>query len=337
MAALQLIAGLCDSLVLQNPDLNSPIFCAPFRSFVVGDGPGFTMAKGLNQPPQIQIMHAHQVLNYALRASFTQAAISRRVAGCIRKSHYFNQPTVRVSLGLLSLCPGCRFIDGLLGGCVDSAAVYFEEDRDCANRFVIIESVDTVVGQRRSLKSRICLVLCSVGSGSGIISESRILRNLSSHPPSILLRFSGGLFSGSNPHLIVLGEFSCLLESLGGSQVLLIKLDRIGYQVTFRISSSFCLQTQTAHDVGHWVFLFAPQTSAVRANLCVSRHEHRSLVAARVSDFERIAVADTHDALNLLLLTLRDLYGTDTTRALREGTDCGHQRYRNGQSHWHRD
>ncbi len=111
---LCLISLLCDSLVLQNSDLNSPIFRAPGCSLVIGDGLGLTISKGLNQPPQIQIMHANQVLNYGLRASFTQGAIPRRVAGGIRKSHYFNQPTVRVPLGLLSFGPGCRFIDRLL-------------------------------------------------------------------------------------------------------------------------------------------------------------------------------------------------------------------------------
>ena len=104
---------ICDSLVLQNSDLNSPIFRAPGCSLVIGDGLGLTISKGLNQPPQIQTMHANQVLNYGLGASFAQGAISRRIAGGIRKSHYFNQPTVRVPLGLLSFGPGCRFIDGL--------------------------------------------------------------------------------------------------------------------------------------------------------------------------------------------------------------------------------
>src|SRR6266404_873541 len=61
-----LVAGLCDSLVLQNPDLDSPVFRAPGCCFVIGDGLGFTKSKGLNQPPQIQIMHANQVLYYGL-------------------------------------------------------------------------------------------------------------------------------------------------------------------------------------------------------------------------------------------------------------------------------
>src|SRR6185295_16264217 len=92
-----LIAGLCDSLVLQDPDLNPTVFRAALCGFVIRDGFRIAISKGLNQPPQIQIMHANQVLNYSLRTSFTQGAISRRIAGCICKSHHFNEPTVRVS------------------------------------------------------------------------------------------------------------------------------------------------------------------------------------------------------------------------------------------------
>src|SRR3977135_653485 len=100
-------------------------------------------------------MDANQVLNYGLRASFAQGSIFRRVAGLIRKSHDFNQPTVGVSLSLLSLGPGRPFIYCLPSGRVNNAAVYFEEDRDGANSIVIIESVDPVVGQRRILESLI--------------------------------------------------------------------------------------------------------------------------------------------------------------------------------------
>jgi hypothetical protein len=55
---------------LQDYDLNSPIFRASGGSFVIGDRLGITISKGLNQPPQIQIMYANQVLNYRLCASF---------------------------------------------------------------------------------------------------------------------------------------------------------------------------------------------------------------------------------------------------------------------------
>jgi hypothetical protein len=37
--------------------------------------------------------------------------------------------------------------------------------------------------------------------------------------------------------------------------------------------------TQTAHDVGHWIGLFALKTLAVRADLCGCRQEHGSLSA----------------------------------------------------------
>src|SRR6267154_1220457 len=98
-------------------------------------------------------MDANQVLNYGLRTSFAQGSVFRRVAGSIRKSHDFNQPTFRVPLGLLSLGPGGRIIDCLFGGGVNNAAVYFEENRDCSNRFIVVESIDPVVGQRSILES----------------------------------------------------------------------------------------------------------------------------------------------------------------------------------------
>src|SRR4029077_14061259 len=100
----------------------------------------------------------------------------------------------------------------------------------------------------------------------------------------------------------------CLLQSLGASQVLLIKPNPLGYQITVSISRSLSLQTQAAHDVGHWVVLFALKTSVVRTDPCGGRQEHRSLGAGRVPNFEGIAGANTDDALNLFLLTLRNRY-----------------------------
>src|SRR2546421_1983983 len=202
-------------------------------------------------------MHANQILNYALRTSFAESPISCRISGCIRKSHYFNQPTVRVSLGLLSLCPSRSFIDRVLGVCINDAAVYLEENRDGANGIVVIEAVDAVVGECGILKSLISRPLCSVGPGSGVIGERRVFRDLSSHDACILRGLSSGFFSSRHPRLVFLGEFICLLEGLGSSQVLLIKPDPVGYQITVSISSSLSLQTQAAHDVSHGVALFA--------------------------------------------------------------------------------
>src|SRR6266403_385379 len=48
---LLLRPSICDSLVLQNPDLYSPVFRAPGCGSVIRDGLGLTEAKGLNQPP----------------------------------------------------------------------------------------------------------------------------------------------------------------------------------------------------------------------------------------------------------------------------------------------
>lgn len=118
-----------DALVLQDPDLNAPILLAPFCSVVIGDGLALTIPKWLDQASQIQIVHADQVLNDGLRASFAKRAILSCVAGCIRKANYFNEPTVRVSLSLFFLGPGCRVINRLLGGSVNQAAIYFEENR----------------------------------------------------------------------------------------------------------------------------------------------------------------------------------------------------------------
>ncbi len=120
---------------MQNSDLDSTILRAAGGSLVIGDGLGITKSKGLNQPPQIQTMHANQVLIYGLRASFAQGPVFGRIAGGVRKAHYFNQPTVGVPLGLLALGPRCRVIDCLPGSGVNDAAVYFEVYRDCANGF----------------------------------------------------------------------------------------------------------------------------------------------------------------------------------------------------------
>ena len=130
-ATSNLVTLVGDALILQNPDLNAPVFCAPGGSFVIGDRLGITISEWLHQPPQIQIMHTHQVLNYGLCASFAERAVSRRVAGLIREPHYHNEPTVGVPLGLFSVCPGGGFIDCLVGGCVENTA-YLEEDWDCA-------------------------------------------------------------------------------------------------------------------------------------------------------------------------------------------------------------
>ena len=78
--------------------------------------------------------------------------------------------------------------------------------------------------------------MCRIGPGSGIIGERRIFRNLSGHPLRFFRRLASGLFSSRNPRQVFLGEFIGLLESLGASQVLLIKPDPVGYQITVSIS-----------------------------------------------------------------------------------------------------
>src|SRR6202008_2698356 len=156
----------------------------------------------------------------------------------IRKSHNFNQPTIRVTFGFLTLGPRCRVIDRLLASSIDDAAVYPKENRDGTNRVVVIESVDAIVRQGSILESLICRGFRPVPSGSGVVGERRVLSYLPLHPPRFLCRLSSGLFGSFDPLLVLQSEGISLLESLGGSQILLIKLDPIGYQVALSISPS---------------------------------------------------------------------------------------------------
>src|SRR5689334_8091114 len=89
-----------NSLVLQNSDLDAPILFPSFGGLVVSDWFGVTKTKWLDQPAQIQAMHADQVLNDGLGPALTQGAVLRGIAGGVCKSHYFNQPSVSVPLGL---------------------------------------------------------------------------------------------------------------------------------------------------------------------------------------------------------------------------------------------
>src|SRR4030095_16298641 len=114
-------------------------------------------------------MNAHQILNDRLGAAFAQRAILGRVAGGVRKADHFNEPSVRVSLGLLSLGPGGCFIDRLLGIGIDDGAVHLEENWNGPNRFIIVKPIDAIVGQRGILESLVSSSLRPIGSSSSIV------------------------------------------------------------------------------------------------------------------------------------------------------------------------
>jgi len=56
------------SFVLQNSDLNAAILGATLCRLVVGNGLGITKSEGLDQPSQIQTMHADSALNTYARS-----------------------------------------------------------------------------------------------------------------------------------------------------------------------------------------------------------------------------------------------------------------------------